>query len=468
MEPMSLYNICKWEVAYLLKNLYWIEICDNDAGIHNPFSDLPTLVIQELMDFILKLLITKGVRVTELYPLLTSGRLENFRLCDVILTSEEFVSIFSCLALGCGNLRYLTLRNVFFSGEFSGKSYEKKAALECILSMTPNIELIESCVEFDLKVIQKCNNLKVLKLNFVSSAPVYSFLEQVNRYFLPHSELRVLEFFEDERHRISHLDLIPILHCCPTLKEINTDISRTLELLHRDEMVNGTLNAKYNLQKCFLGNSFVEDGFATLTAVRIAALTCPDMKEVNILVSDTETIYALSDFKNLETLLIQWELLDGGDFNLGIVPLLKERGEKLKSLQINNFYAVDFAAVGLYCPHVESLKFEFWSENGEYDDSLGYFRELKYLFLELMESDQYCSEKALMVLLSSCTNLIELQIRNVKALSGSVLKKILQRNPLSNIKKCIISDCNLSEEDSRDLLASWEALRHIQFEFSSS
>ncbi|GFU31106.1 uncharacterized protein NPIL_259691 [Nephila pilipes] len=450
---MSLYSICLRNVVKLLKNLYWIEIYDIDSCMHNPFSDLPSFVVQELMDCILKFSTSLSITVTELYPLLTSGRIENFKLNDILMTSEQFVSIFICLSSGCQNLRILTLRNVFFSGEFTAKS-EKKAALECVLGMASNLESIESCVEFDLNVIKKSDNLKVLKLNFVCSNPVYHFLEEIDGHFLSRSKLMILEFFEDERHLISPLDLIPILQYCPTLKEINIDIDRTLELLHEDEMLKGNLSARYNLQKCFLGNAFVEGGFATLPAIRIATLTCPDMKEVNVLVNDNEAIYALRDFDNLESLLIQWELLDGGDFKLGVVPLLKRIGENLKYLNINNFYDVDFAAIGFFCPHLENLKCEFLSECGDYDDSLEYFKELKYLFLEIMESKRNCSEQALMVLLSSCTNLIELHIGSVEALTDDVLKKILQKNSFSKLEQFLITDCSTSEEVLRNLLTS--------------
>ncbi|GFT33653.1 uncharacterized protein NPIL_552752 [Nephila pilipes] len=230
MSSLCLYSICKWRVAWLLKNSYWNEIYDNDGCIYNPFSALPSPVIEELMECILKLSTTGSVTVTELYHLLTSGRVENFRLYDILLTSEEFVSIFMSLSVGCQNLRFLTLQNIFFSDQYlrihKTKSYMKKAALECVLRMAPNLESIESCVEFDLKSIKNCDNLKVLKLKFVSTSPLVNFLEDDNGSFWPHSNLTILEFFEDVGHQVSHWELATFIQYCPALKEINTDFAK--------------------------------------------------------------------------------------------------------------------------------------------------------------------------------------------------------------------------------------------------
>lgn len=477
MASLSLYRICKWKVAWLLKNSYWDKIYDNEGRIYNPFSALPSSVIEELMDCILKLSTTGRVRVTELYHLLTSGRVENFKLYDILLTSEEFVSIFMSLSVGCQNLRFLTLHNIFFSDQYlrihKTKSYMKKAALECVLRMAPNLESIESCVEFDLKAIKNCYNLKVLKLKFVSTTPLSNFLEEEEEEgkFSPHFNLTILEFLEDSGYQVPHLELAPFIKYCPALKEINTDICESLEHLHGHEMIDGSLNAEYNLQKCFLGNFYVPRGFATLTAVHIATLTCPNMKEVNMVVNDNNVIYALSDFENLKSLVIRWVPLlngsfDNGDFKLGLTPLLYKIGENLKILNINNFFDVNFAVIGSCCPHLEELRLKFASENSGYDPSFMYFRELKSVYLDFITPELSYSEEALLVLLSSCTKLSALRLRTASGLTDSVLWKILNRNRLSKLKDCILVKCDLTELGVNDLIMSLKALDY--FHFSSS
>ncbi|GFQ99208.1 uncharacterized protein TNCT_649061 [Trichonephila clavata] len=474
MSSLCLYRICKWKVAWLLKHSYWDKIYDNDGRIYNPFSALPSSVIEELMECIIKLSTTGRVTVTELYHLLTSGRVENFRLYDLLLTSEEFVSIFMSLSVGCQNLRFLTLHNIFFSDQYlrihKTKSYMKKAALECVLRMAPNLESVISCVEFDLKAIQSCDNLRVLKLKFISSNSLCNFLEEEDGLFMTHHNLTILEFLEDPGYQVPLLELAAFIKYCPALKEINTDICRSLEYLHGNQMIDGSLDARYNLQKCFLGNFFVPRA-ATLTAVHIATLTCPDMREVNMVVSDNNVIYALSDFENLKSLVIRWVPLlngnlDSGDFKLGLAPLLNKIGENLTFLNINNFFDVNFAIIGSCCPHIHELRLKFLSENSDYDDSFEYFKELESLYLDLISPERSYGEEALLVLLSGCTNLNALRLRTAAGLNDGVLSKILRRNNLSKLKDCILVKCDLSDRGVNNLIMSSKNLDYLHFSSS--
>ncbi|XP_055937162.1 uncharacterized protein LOC129966674 [Argiope bruennichi] len=470
MGELSLYRLCILKTAWLLKNNYWSEVFDDDGCRNNPFKAVPPNIINDLLTCILQLTSSGTLKVTDLYFLLTSGRVEHFKLDDILLTSEEFVSILMSLSVSCQNLRFVTLRNVFFSDQYLSlhktKGYMKKAALECVLSMSPRLESVESCIAFDLKAIRNCERLKVLKLNFVSKTPLYRFLEEEDGNFWPKNSLTILELFEDVRNHVPPEELMPILKYCPSLKEINTDVCRCLEFLHTYEMNTGTLDVKYSLEKCFLGNIFIQGGYATITGVHIATLTCPNMKDINVLVNDNDVVYALSNFQSLKSLVIQWESLDGGDFKVGVAAVLNKIGTNLKILHVNNFYDVNFGLIASKCPHLEELKVEFLSEYGEWEESRDSFKELKNLYVELIESQQGCSENTLLLLLSNCTELTSLQLRSAARLTDSVLASILQKNSLSKVKDVIIIDSRLSDIGVRNLIMHLHSLEY--FHFSSS
>ncbi|KFM66361.1 hypothetical protein X975_17104, partial [Stegodyphus mimosarum] len=465
MSEFTLYRLCLWKTAFLLKNSYWNETHDNNTG-GNPFSALPSSVVEDLITCVLELTTSCCLKVTDLYHLLTSGRVKHFKLEDILLHTEEFIAILMSLSVACQNLCSLTLKEVYCSDAqpVSG-ALRKSAALECVLSISPRLESIESCIEFDLKAIRNCEQLKILKLNFVPKCRLYDFLEEVNGYFWPNTSLTVLDVYEHVRHPVSYLEIAVILKNCHELTKIYNDVGASLEYLHSAELYDDAISTRYKLEKCYLGSAFLAPSFASasITAVRIATITCPLLKDVGVLVSDHEVIYALSDFQNLKSILLQWEPTDGGDFQLGVQMLLEKIGANLKILTILNFYNVDFAAIASFCPELEDFKIEYQTEVCYYDPPSTCFQHLKSLYIENTDGEFCCRENTLIFLLSNCTNLSMLHLEYAENLTDNVLHKILDKNSLSTVKEATILKCKLSAEGVQNLILHLKILEYFHF-----
>ncbi|XP_054710586.1 uncharacterized protein LOC129220243 [Uloborus diversus] len=472
MSELSLYNLSLWKTAVMLKQHYWNEFDDSNIG-NNSFSYLPTSVVEDLLSCVLQITPIDSLKVSDIYHLVTSGRIKNFKLEDVVLTSEVLVSILMSLSVACQSLRSFILRNVVCSNIYttldSSKTYIRTAAVECVLNSASNLELVESCIAFDLKAVRNCSNLKILRLNFIPSTPLFNLLDEGDGDFCSNVSLKVLDVYEDVRHPVSSTDIAILLNYCRELTEINCDISQSLECLHTDEIYDGTLSRVYKLRKCVLGNTIMNPPFASasLLSVHIATLTCPSMEELDILVNDNNTVYALSDFLNLKSLLIQWEPVSGGEFKIGVEPLLEKIGENLKVLHVLNFFQVDFAAIGKSCPNLETLKVEYQTECSSVSgSSCSIFSNLRSLSIESMEGEYGVKESSLLLLLSNCKNLTTLCIQYAECLNDRVLREVLSKNPLSKVKDATILDCSLTGEGVRNLVNHLKMLEF--FHFSSS
>lgn len=466
----SLYKICLESVARFLKSNVWnisYEFCDS---FDNPFDRMPSVIIDELITCVARLSVSSLLKNTDLYHLIATGRVRNFKLEDIGIKSDDILSILMHLSSKCQNLISIKLKNVFCSNNYAGaleKTSMKSNALECVLSLAPRLESVESCIEFNLKSLRNAERLKQLKLNFVPKMQLFDFLEEANEQFWPNSSLRVLEVFEDVRHPLSYLDIAVILRYCTELVEINCDISRSLEYLHAEELYNGTLAAQYKLEKCHMGSIFLEvpDAAVTRDGVYIASLTCPFLKEIEVLVHDDGAIHALCDFPNLHSLLLQWEALTAGYFEIGTTSLLEKVGPNLKMLHIVNFSNVDFSLIGILCPNLEELRVEYTTERNSEEFSPSSFQHVSILHIETID-DSYCQSASLIGLLSNCTELKLLSIQPAQGFTDASLDEILKRNSLSNLKEARIYNCSLSAAGVQECAARLTSLEY--FEISSS
>ncbi|XP_042896880.1 uncharacterized protein [Parasteatoda tepidariorum] len=459
---MSLYRTCIWKIATLIKKGYWS--ISSGSQDDNPFSFLPPEIINEITSTVIQISTPNGVKVTDLYCLLTSGRLERLVLDDILLSTEELISILMSLSVACQNLKTLTFRNVNCTDPYSAnaKVFKPGNALECLLGISPQIESLESCIRFNVEVINRCDKLKFLNLNFVSEKPVCRFILNCG-YYEPNHSLKSLSVFEDYRNPVPFCDLVPVLKYCKELVYIKADISRPLEFLHIEELYDGSLTTQYKLQRCYLGNPYFDNGAVSSVAMHIATLTCPEMKEIDVLANDNEAIFALSDFKNLNSLLVQWEEPNGGNFQLGVQLLLEKIGVNLKKLHVINFYYVDWAVIAKYCTQLEILKVEFFNEIQSYERPTVCLQYLTSLYIELLDPDFYCHKETLIMLLSSCTELKHLRIDGARNLCDHTLNKILAKNNLSKLVEALLFECSLTENGIRNLISSLSSLEFFQF-----
>ncbi|KAG8187505.1 hypothetical protein JTE90_022898 [Oedothorax gibbosus] len=463
----SLYNICVSQTAGLLKSHHWKGVTEDFQPV-NHFSSMPSTIVDDLFAYVVDML-PHPVEVSDVHLLLSSGRLQHFKLEHVLITREVFITMLMNLSSASKELRSLVLRKLAFSNPYTIdpiKRHLVSGTIECLVRMSPHLELLESCIAFNLKSIRNSEHLKVLKVNFVPETPLSNFLIVDGDFWSNHT-LSVIEVYQDIRNPVHYLESMHILKYCKALTNLNIDISCCLEYMHTEEMDNGTLDTQYKLQKCFLGSE--SNGPATITALHIATLTCPFIKEVDILASDNHVIYGLRDFENLSNLLVQWESPNGGNFQLGIQMLLETMGKKLKTLHLLNFFTVDFAALALNAPALEELKVEYLSEycgqHGTHNPA-ECFTNLKNLILENTDSNISVSENTIVMLLSSCPQLTNLSLFPATHLNDAVLSKVLAKNTLSNVKELALADCALTGEGIK-LLA--ENLRNLRvFDLSSS
>lgn len=462
-----MYKICLENTANLLKSMFWDITYEFDNSYENPLDVLPSAIIDELIISVARLSVTSPLKNMDLYHLIATGRVKSFQLEDISLSADDIMYILMQLSSKCEKLISIKLKNIFCSNTFADSSNERISmrsnALECVLNLALKLESVESCIEFNLNSVRNARHLKQLRLNFVPKSQLFDFLDEENGQILPNFSLKVLDVFEDVRHPLSYLDIAVILRYCNELVEINCDVSRSLEYLHAEELYHGILSTQYKLEKCNLGSIFLDqqDAAVSATAVYIASLTCPSLKEIDVLVGDDQAVYALSDFLNLTSLLLQWEALVCGSFQTGVHSLLEKIGFKLRTLHIVNFRSVDFSAIGMFCPNLEELRLEYTTECNKYEFSPTAFQKVTNLHIETID-DTFCQPSSLVGLVSNCTQLKLMTIQPAEGLSDPVLQDILKKNDLSTLKEARIYRCSLSPIGIHNLASSLTSLEYLE------
>lgn len=470
-KELSLYKICLENIAQLLKSTYWNVInYDFVDADYNPFAQLPSTIIDDLITQVTLLSESVPLKHTDLYHLISTGRVGNFKLEDLHVSCDDLLYILMQLSSKCQNLTLIKLKNVVCSDTFSEStrmSSMRRDALECVLTMAPKLKYVESCIPFSLKSLKNSLFLETLKLNFVPETHLFEFLEEVDGQFWPNNSLKTLEVFEDVRHPFSYLDIAVILRYCVSLVEINCDVSKSLEYLHAEEFYSGSINTMYKLEKCCFGSIYLDmqDAAVSREAVYIAAATCKSLKEIEVLVKDPLAIYGLRDFSNLSSLLLQWEDINSGNFVLGVESLLEAIGPQLNVLHLVNFCNIDFSVIGLHCPNLEELRVEYTGDDNHHEFSSTSFQKLISLHVENLNS-YGCHASSLLGLVSNSTNLKFLTLQSADALTDSVLQSILDKNSLSNLKEARIYNCKLTAVGIRNLASHLKSLEYL--ELSSS
>lgn len=449
--------MCLEKTALMLKNSYW-----NLVFVDNPFIFLPSSIVDSLIVQVTRMSLSLPLECTDLSLLLMSGRVRNFVLEDVLVDSDTLEDIFMCLTGSCQNLIKIKLKNVYCNASRKVDPNRRKQALNSLLSMALNLKYVESCLEFDLCTLQNCIFLEKLVINFPFKGDLFDMLPVD---MVPSTSLKYLEVYEDVRHPLSFLDVATILKFCSELVDINCDVSKSLEYLHSEEYYDGTLTTKYKLERCYLGNIFLQEEQAPVSRdeVYIATLTCPNLKDISVLVNDDRAVYALSDFEHVTTLLLQWESLQGGDYTFGVQALLEkpEFGANLTCLHLIHFSSIDFSSIGMCCPNVEVLRVEYLSESNRNRFLSTSFQKLGNLHLENID-DGDCQVSTLVGILSYATNLKYLTVQSAGSLRDQVLAEILEKNSLSKLKEFRLSNCILSFHGIRNLASNLSCLEYLE------
>ncbi|XP_023224646.1 uncharacterized protein LOC111625664 [Centruroides sculpturatus] len=467
MPTESLKKKCIIGVANLLINYNWLY--SRLYSQINPFSCFPSQLVEELISVVVKVTSRGELMHQELCPLLKSGRVKNFELCDVRIRTEEFVSILNCLGT-CG---YRLIKLIFCRVQCIKSERAKllrSEAVENLLRLSPNIEHLYLDIPIDIDVLKFAVHLKWLELRFFPRVgDLKSLFPQCSESQMSSvSNLQHVSIFEGSQHTIPVDMIASLLQYTPQLLCLENNIAEALELLHGQELDNGTLCHKYKLRRIILGNSFLEPDRspASLRAIKIAALTCPDVTEMDLIVNNNDAVMAISQMKQLHTIIIQWaDVIPPGDFQKGYHFLIQTLGRQLRSLGIIFFKNVDFGMIISLCHNLVNLKVIFEMEICKFTPYNNNLYDLQTLHLECM-TNTGPSANLLIALISNCPNVKMLFLIYVPHFTDSVLFKITSKNNLSKLQDITIVDCNLTIEGLQWLLKSCPLLETMRIRSS--
>ncbi|GBN45772.1 hypothetical protein AVEN_104006-1 [Araneus ventricosus] len=433
----SLYTICLDRIYGFLKEGIW------KSCIPNPFSDLPTKAVNELMDLSNN---EEGyLKTGDVLMLLTSGRLTRLDLCRFNPKADKDLIVSAIQKAGSICLRSLASNSKELIFHF----------VRNIISWNPYLEEFHSRVHPGFDIFQKCPNLRILKIysSFsqfpVNNAPIdLSVLSSLRN-------LEVLHVFKVDTDTIAN-----VLETCPKLISIGlSDSLDSFEVIAQRRQKNSLLNLgvdrHFQLRRCVWGKDFRSGNWLEYNSgfgrkIRTAVEFCPLVQELIIQVHQKDGYKALRFLKQLTLLRIHFNYCRG-DFLPDFVALLREIGPQLKHLSIfgkeepfRRNAGVPVDVICDCCPDLQSL--EIWSSIFMKDSSkYSYDLALKRLTLYGEDSDND-EEESLRFLLYNSMHLEELYLECVQRLDDTLLHQIFERNPFSQLKVSLIDECSLTRQ----------------------
>ncbi|GBO29433.1 hypothetical protein AVEN_257427-1 [Araneus ventricosus] len=440
MSLASLYMICLDRIYGFLKEGMW------KSCIPNPFSDLPTEAVNDLMDISDDK--NDYTKIGDVLLLLTSGRLTRLDIRPFDPKAERDLIVSAIQKTGSICLRNLAPNSEEYIFHF----------VRNIIFWNPYLEEFHSEVHPGSDVFLKCPNLRVLKIydSFkefpVNNAPidlsVLSFLRN----------LEILHVFNMDTDTIAN-----VLETCPKL--ISIGLSDSLDSLEeiaqrrqKNSLLNLDIDRHFQLRRCVWGKESrsgnlkdrQEYNFRFVGTIRSAVEFCPLVQELIIHVHQKDGYEALRCLKQLTLLRIHFENFLG-DFLPDFVEVLQEIGPQLKHLSVfgkeepfrrNEGVPVD--VICDCCPDLQSL--QIWSSIFMKDSSKSSCDlALKRLRLYVLEPDDDEAE-CLLFLLSNSKHLEELYLESVESLDDTLLNQIFERNPFTQLKVFCIEESGVTKK----------------------
>ncbi|GBN14404.1 hypothetical protein AVEN_192139-1 [Araneus ventricosus] len=445
MSLASLYTICLDRIYGFLKEGMW------KSCIRNPFSDLPTEAVNELMDLSDD---KKGYsKIGDVLLLLTSGRLTRLDLCPFNLEIEQDSIVSEIEETG-----RICLRNLASNSEEIIFHFVRN-----IISWNPYLQEFHSRVHPGSDVFLKCPNLRILKIydpceEFpVSNSPLdFSVLSSLRN-------LELLHVYDMDTNTIAN-----VLETCPKLISIGlNDSLDSLEEIAQRRQKNSLLkldvDRHFQLRRCVWGKESSREirnkrqeyisGFGG--KIRSAVEFCPLVQELIINVHQEDGYEALRFLKRLTLLRICFEHCVG-DFLPDFVALLLEIGPQLKHLSVfgydKPFGRNDGVPVDVICgccPDLQSLEIGgsiSMKESSKSSRDLALKRLSLYAEHPDVDEETHDEEESLLFLLSNCKHLEELYLDFAQSLDDTLLNQIFQRNPFSQLKVSVIEESSLTRD----------------------
>ncbi|GBN12666.1 hypothetical protein AVEN_47083-1 [Araneus ventricosus] len=457
MSDLSLYKSCLRKVAIFLRDGIY-KSCHE-----NPFSFMPSNIVNDLMSTALVEHGLNGWRVGDLEQLLTSGRLRELRINgqDVNTDRSQIISeVLYFLKSGCQELEVLHLSGLIHYQVENTKppKPEVSEALGSLLRNAPNLKDIHCCFGFDLKALRNCKKLRSVRLHYCPQQPLYNFLAKENGNFEPH---KYLEFLTVCRIRvlIPSDEIVVILRHCPELTSLGyIESSRALSQIHRMSVS----PSEFKLRQCYWSdvNSNTCHNWSERESrgiIRDASLhRYPKMEELVFMASSIKSIAYLRKLRNLVFL----EITSLCDENIGAVfrYVLQEIGSRLKHLSVDVFSLVDISIFLQYCPNLESLKI------GGHCCALSASSVIHLPRLQRLTivniKDRYV--RRIFSQLSGCNQLTDLFLLDAGGFDDKSLHQFLKRNSLSNLKIAYLQCCGLTKDGFREFLLNAPQLEIVE------
>ncbi|KAF8788835.1 uncharacterized protein LOC129957363 [Argiope bruennichi] len=453
VQPPTLYTICFQKTLSILRTGLW------NRYDTNPFSYLPSTIVNDLTKFALSQPFHERPKITELWYLITSGRLTELDLIHHDLESDSNMFLKMMSENVCKNLRSFSIPACLRDADGS--------LVEIVLRFCTNLEEVHSALQFDLDILENCHQLRNLRFHLPMNQIADNSLRKV---MLSSHALKTLEAFAvcaGEDSFQSSKFVAKVLLGFPNLISVGlADSSLPLKLILKTQRNSFSLHFK--LRRCFWGISHdnylrvantkklstYRKGFSKI--IKMAVLSCPCTEELVINVFHEECLQHLCLLKNLTFLSINFNYCDS-DYMPAWFSVLKEIGPQLKHLSVEKSSDIQLNVICDNCFNLESLRIRGKATIAEATSTIPNLPHLRRLLLMCM------NEGSLMYMLSRCPLLTEMFLDCALCLDDDLLCKILKQNPLSELKVAGIHACKLSRIGFHLLLESAVKLEKVSF-----
>ncbi|GBM75792.1 hypothetical protein AVEN_77160-1 [Araneus ventricosus] len=466
MTLYSLYRICLQKIAYLLRINYW------DSWPENPFSCLPTTVVEELVGFVTyRRRLTNEIELIDtLRPLLTSGQIKHLDVFHwnsktmhdyiMILLTEEF----------CKNLVTISIP-YYPDNDFKIKS---------IILTCSNLVQVHLPVFIELDIFESCPHLRSLRFHSWREATIRYFCSEIIEF--PNT-IRNLEVFS-----VSDNGLIdPFISCDMKNKIISRLLANCSKLISVGfcdstdafQHIDGTddnPSCPLQLRRCVwglgIGNvlaefplfkrprlSTFESEFAT--SIQKAVSSCPFVEELVIFPFNRASLQHLESLENLSLLKIDFQVYHG-DYVPDFISLLNKIGPRLRHLAVRGNRPIAIDTVCSICPGVISLKISGTLTVSDPSKIGSILYPLKQLSLDSLD------EISLEFILSNCTNVAQLVIGKANCFDDSISSKIMERGAFTKLKVVSVETCRFTEKGMLTFLESVPSLKKINISVVTS
>jgi len=205
-----------------------------------------------------------------------------------------------------------------------------------------------------------------------------------------------------------------------------------------------------------------------LEKAEFAIKLCPNISSVHLENVDinNEGLQVFTRLEHLRELHLDEGVKNKITFNEGILPLLKRRGHALKRLQLSKLANVDVVALGKACPMLEELSLLCLFS---YQPILGNDTSIftKLVVLQLHNNFKTCNDVpgcVLKQLLMNCRDIRHIDLQGCDCLTGDLIDGIIKVNPLENLSRLYLQQCDLITVESIAEFIMWpnNALSHLR------